>query len=478
MNSQDIDIILKEAYPLLSDKWDNDIIPKLKEFIRIPNKSSAFDSDWKLNGYMNDAMQLIIDWCKQQNIKNMELNLYEDPGKTPLLFLEIPGDIDDTILLYGHMDKQPEMKGWDEDKGPWQPVLKDGKLYGRGGADDGYAVFASLAAIQLLQENHIPHARCVIIIEASEESGSCDLPHYLEKLSEKIGDPNLVICLDSGCGNYEQLWSSTSLRGLIEGVLEINVIKSGIHSGAGSGVVPSTFNILRQLLDRVDNSATDEVLLDALKVNIPSQRIEQAKKTADLLGDEFFTSYDFIENTKPLTQNITQLMLNKTWRAAVSVVGSDGLPSTEKGGNVTLPSLSVKLSIRIPPTCDHADAVEALQSTLEKNPPHEAQVKFTPGFCASGWNAPKLATWLVHANDKASHLFFNRPAAYLGEGGSIPFMGMLGKMHPNAQFLIAGVLGPQSNAHGPNEFLHINMAKSLTACIASVIASHYQEFSV
>lgn len=470
--------ILKQAFTKISTHWDHEIIPQLENFIRIPNKSPAFDPDWKANGHMNKAMTLIVNWCQSQSINHMRLELIEDQDHTPLLFIEIDGNIDETILLYGHMDKQPEMKGWDDDKGPWTPVIQDGKLYGRGGADDGYAVFASLTAIKTLQENNIPHARCVILIEASEESGSDDLPHYLHLLKEKIGNPNFIICLDSGCGNYEQLWSTTSLRGLVDGVLTIEVLKNGIHSGVGSGVVPSTTTILRQLLDRIENSSTHEILLDAFTVEIPQERIDQAYQAAEQLGDSIITAYPFSQHTQPTTDHLGELLLNRTWRAALSVTAQEGLPSIEKGGNVTLPRLSVKLSIRIPPHCDPQQAALALKQSLEENPPHQATVSFTPGSnCATGWNAPPLAPWLEQANHEASLLFYNKPAAYIGEGGTIPFMAMLGDLFPNAQFLIAGVLGPKSNAHGPNEFLHIDMAKRLTGSIASVIASHYQHYT-
>lgn len=474
---QDIDSKIKNSFPAINDKWDNDIIPQLERYISIPNKSPLFDADWKEHGHMDTAMKLIVDWCQQQPINLMTLELFEDPVRTPLLFIEIEGALDDTILMYGHMDKQPEMTGWDDDKAPWKPVLQDGKLYGRGGADDGYAIFASLTAIQILQENNIPHARIVIVIEASEESGSNDLPHYLSLLKERIGQPNLVICLDSGAGNYEQMWSTTSLRGLIEGKLRIDVLKDGIHSGVGSGVVPSAYTIMRQLLDRIEDSHTHQIKLEALKVTIPEQRIEQAKQAADALGDLILSNYTFVGKTKPVTEDLSELLLNRTWRPALSVVGDDGLPPVDKAGNVTIPTLTTKLSIRIPAGIDPDDAVEVVKEVLEKDPPFGATVSFTPGHGGPGWEAPPVAPWLEQASHKASMLFYDKPSAYIGEGGTIPFMGMLGEMYPQAQFLITGVLGPKSNAHGPNEFLHIEMVKRLTGCIASVIASHYDEFN-
>lgn len=468
---------LQQAYDTISQKWDGDIIPQLQEYIKIPNKSPLFDSDWKANGYMDAAMDLIVKWCEQQPIKDLSYDLLESEGRTPLLILEVPGDIDDTIFIYGHMDKQPEMSGWYDGYGPWQPVLNDGKLYGRGGADDGYAVFCALTSIATLQQNKIPHARCVIMIEASEESGSVDLPFYLDQLKAKIGTPSLIITLDSECSNYQQLWGTTSLRGIVGGDLTIEVLESGLHSGYGSGVVPSTFSILRELLDRVEDANTGKVLVEALNANIPQQHIDQARAAGKIIGADFYNNMGFVGNTQPVTDDVSELMLNRSWRPALSITGIDGLPTLDNAGNVTIPKLAVKVSMRTPPTCNVDDALAKLKTIFESDPPHGANVTFTSGDIGPGWESPQLTDWLIKANDKASHLFFDKPAGYLGMGGSIPFMGMLGEMYPEAQFLITGVLGPHSNAHGPNEFLHIDMVKRLTGCVASVIASHFETFS-
>ncbi len=476
MSTQYIEENAKKIYEEISKTWDDSIIPELVEYIKIPNKSVHFDPDWKKHGYMDKAMALIKTWCEKQPIKGMKLELHEMEGRTPLLFIEIPGEIDETVLLYGHMDKQPEMKGWDPDLGPWKPVLKDDKLYGRGGADDGYSSFASLTAIATLQRHNIPHARCVVIIEGCEESGSADLPFYLTKLKDRIGNPNLVICLDTGCGNYEQMWSSTSLRGIVAGKLNIEMLTNGIHSGVGSGVVPSTFLVLRQLLNRLEDPNTGEVILKDLMVDIPKHRVEQARQTAETVRDIFFNTFPFLPGVKPITDDIAELLLNQTWRPQLSVIGMDGLPTTANAGNVTVPSLTVGISFRVPPTCDVEKATAALKKELERDPPYHAKVTFEPDTPGTGWEAPKLEEWLKKANNEASMQFYDKPAAYFGEGGSIPFMGMLGKMYPGAQFLITGVLGPKSNAHGPNEFLHIPMAKKITGCVASVLAAHYEQF--
>lgn len=465
----------KQNINYINRLWDEDIVPALMEYIKIPNKSPQFDRNWNAHGFMDQAVKLISGWCNLHAVQGMTLDVVRLEGRTPVIFIDIPGSSEDTVLLYGHLDKQPEMSGWDADLHPWKPVLREERLYGRGSADDGYAAFASLAAIKSLRNQQIPHARCVILIEACEESGSFDLPFYIEALKKRIGKPSLIICLDSGCGNYDQLWMTTSLRGLIGGTLTVNVLKQGIHSGVGSGVVPSCFRILRMLLKRIENETTGNIIPKALHVAIPKERRQQALYAAKVLGKHLITDLPFEPHVKPESASIAELILRRTWEPALSVIGCDGMPSIENAGNVTLPSLSLKLSLRLPPTLDPQKSAQTLKMLLEKNPPYRAEVKFEINDIGPGWNAPKEEPWLIAAAKQASRDYFGKDAVYLGEGGSIPFMGMLGKKFPKAQFLITGVLGPESNAHGPNEFLHIPMGKKLTACVAQIIADHYQK---
>lgn len=463
----------QENIQFVEQLWDAHILPTLMDYIRIPNKSPLFDSHWKTNGYMQQAVQLIANWCQQHGPSEMKLEIITLPERTPIIFMEIPGNSKETVLMYGHLDKQPEMSGWDNDLDPWQPVYRGDKLYGRGAADDGYAAFASLTAILSLRAQKLPHARCLILIEACEESGSTDLPFYIDALAERIGTPNLIICLDSSCGNYEQLWVTTSLRGLAGGTLHINVLRQGIHSGIGSGVVPSCFRIARLLLDRVEAVESGNSLLNELYVTIPAERAQQAVHAAAVLGKAVYADLPFLGNTQPESDSLAELILRRTWKPALSVTGCNGFPALENAGNVTLPALAFKLSLRLPPTADHEKAAAHLKEVLEKNPPYQAKVHFEIEDKGPGWNAPQEEAWLAYAIKRASLDYFGKEAVYLGEGGSIPFMGMLGKKFPNAQFVITGVLGPESNAHGPNEFLHIPTAKKLTACIAQIIAEQY-----
>jgi acetylornithine deacetylase/succinyl-diaminopimelate desuccinylase-like protein len=456
--------------------WMDSIVPELVEYIRIPCKSPHFDGDWQANGYLDDAVEQIRRWCEAQAVTGLAVEVVRLEGRTPLIFMEIPArggaPADDTILMYGHLDKQPEMEGWEADLGPWKPVIRDDKLYGRGGADDGYAAYASLAAVMAVQEQRLPHTRIVVIIEACEESGSFDLPYYIEHLRERIGEPSLVICLDSGAGNYEQMWLTVSLRGLAAGTLRADVLEEGVHSGYASGVVPSSFRVLRQLIGRLEDEATGRVLPEYLQAPIPAQRLEQARAMVETLGDGIWQTYPLVDGVEPMADDNLERLLNRTWRPALSYTGIGGIPELDSAGNVLRPYTALKLSMRLPPTVDGEAATRAIKETLETDPPSNARVSFETDHAASGWNAPAVAPWLHTSLDAASRSAFGRGVMYMGEGGTIPFMAMLGDYFPAAQFMITGVLGPNSNAHGPNEFLHIPFARSLTGCVARVIADH------
>ncbi len=455
--------------------WDDSIVPALRDYIRIPAKSPHFDKAWQKNGYIDAAVELASEWCRKNPVPGMKLEVVRLEGRTPVLLLDIPSfnsSSKETVLMYGHLDKQPEMVGWKEGYGPWEPVIADGKLYGRGGADDGYAVFCAISALRELHEQKRPHARIVVLIECCEESGSYDLPAYLDLLETRIGAPALVVGLDSGCGNYEQLWSTTSLRGLINGVLTVEVLTEGVHSGDASGVVASSFRIARMLLDRIDDPATGMAKHSAFHAQIPPERAAQAKKAAQVLGEEIWRKFPFVPNMQPMQADLADLVLSRTWRPFLAVTGADGLPPPASAGNVLRPKTELVLSLRLPPTVKADSVAQQLKAILEAEPPYGARVSFKAGHAGTGWHAPQNAAWLADAVNRASEAHYKKPAMWMGEGGTIPFMAMLGLKYPAAQFLITGVLGPHSNAHGPNEFLHLDYAKRLTACVADVLAAH------
>ncbi len=465
----------------VSSTWDDSIVSELTDYIAIPAKSPMFDADWVANGFIDTVVRNTATWIEAQKVPGLTLEIVRLPGQTPVLFFEVAATRSNalqTVLMYGHLDKQPEFSGWRSDLGPWTPKYQDGKLYGRGGADDGYAAYAAIAAIQALKSQKVEHPRIVGLIETCEESGSPNLLQYIDVLGSRLGDVGLVICLDSGAGNYDQLWLTNSLRGVAGGVLKVQVLSEGVHSGDASGLVPSSFRILRQVLDRLEDSATGRLLPAAFHCEVPAERLAQAQATAAILGDAVHQNFPWAHYdcggdqrfSLPTTTDPLQGLLNRTWAPTLSVVGVDGFPDMKDAGNVLRPYTAFKLSLRLPPLVDAGMAVQQLKTLLEDNAPYQAQVTFAPGGHATGWNAPDTAPWFEKALDDASNTYFGAPCGYVGQGGTIPLMNMLSKGFPKAQMMVCGVLGPKSNAHGPNEFLHVPYAKKLTAAVAQVIA--------
>ncbi len=452
--------------------WDDDVLPALHDFIAIPNVSPAFDTDWSANGHMDRAVALMRAWCEGRAIEGATVEVHELAGRTPVVLCEIPatGERTDTVVLYGHLDKQPEMSGWRDGLGPWSPVLEGDRLYGRGGADDGYAAFAALTAVEALRAAGGDHARLLVLIEASEESGSPDLPAHLDALGDRLGEVTLVVGLDSGAADYDQLWVTTSLRGVLVGALRVEVLTEGVHSGSAGGIVPSSFRILRRLLDRIEDPDTGRVLVDELWAPVPDERRAQIEATADQLADDL--AFPYAGQTGPGDRTPTALVLARTWEPAIATIAVAGFPPPDRAGNVLRPFTELTIAARLAPTADPAAAAAALTERLTADPPHGAVVTFRVTGAEGGWDAPPTAPWLQRALADASQAVWGGPPAAMGEGGTIPFMGMLGQRFPAAQFLITGVLGPGSNAHGPNEFLHLPAARRIAATVAHVLDAH------
>ena len=452
----------------VAEVWEDSILPALAEYIRIPNKSPAFAPDWQALGHMQQAAEYLQSWVDACGVRGLSRRIVTLPNRTPTLLCEVAGSAPGTALLYGHYDKQPEFEGWAKGLAPWSPVQRDGRLYGRGGADDGYALFASLTAIGALQSQGLPHPRCVLLIEGCEESGSYDLPFYMDELAEEIGTPDLVVCLDAECGNYDQLWLTTSLRGMLPGTLRVRVLTEGVHSGAAGGIVPSSFRLLRQLIERVENATTGE-LIEALQVPISATTRAQARQVASVLGAMNTGRFPWAGSTNPGAAAADELVLANTWQPSLAVVGLGGAPAIADAGNTLRPETAAKLVFRLPPTLDAAAAAKTVQDILESDPPQGAEVTFELEHPQTGWSAPDSAAWLADALGEASHAYFGAPLMTMGTGGTIPFMKMLGDRFANVQFAVTGVLGPHSNAHGPNEFLDIATAKRVTACVAHAL---------
>lgn len=452
--------------------WDDSALPVLKEYITIPAVSPNYDRNWEDSGFLLQAARLVKAWCDSLALAGCRIRLVSPQGRTPLILIDVDATSSEyvnTVLFYGHIDKQPESTGWDADKGPWTPMVKNGRLYGRGAADDGYSVFCALTAIKTLQDQALDHERCVILIECAEESGSVDLEFYFREYDSLIGRPDLIICLDSGCGDYERMWLTTSLRGSISGILHVSTLTEGIHSG-NSGGVASTFRILRQLLDRIEDARTGEILIDELTVDIPPVRMEQIQTAAGILGSGVLSAFPLLDGVQPATTDPVQALINQTWHPTLSYTGMDGIPPLNRAGNVLRPVTSLLLSFRTPPSADPEQAGHRIKAVLEKDPPYNARVCFEKIKHGNGWEMPDMKPAFEEIIRQSSRQCFGAEAGYLGEGGGIPLMNMLAGKFPESAFIVTGVLGPHSNAHGPNEFLHLPFVKKLTAAVAVILA--------
>jgi acetylornithine deacetylase/succinyl-diaminopimelate desuccinylase-like protein len=460
----------------LAEVWEREVLPTLLEYVGIPDVSPFFDAGWAEHGHIGAATELLRDWAERRPLAGTTVEVQELPGRTPVLLVDVPAtpgcDRDDTVLLYGHLDKQPAMDGWREGLGPWTPVLDGDRLYGRGAGDDGYALFAAASAIEAVEALGGEHARCIVLIEASEESGSPDLPAHLDALGDRLGRLTLVVALDSSSPSYDRLWLTTSLRGLIEADLRVEILREGQHSGVAGGAVPSTFRIARELLERVEEAETGHIRLPELWADVPDERARQIADATAELGVDAVGRFPYVEGARAVAEDPAVQLRATTWEPTLEVIAAGGLPLIGEGGNVLRPATTLSLSVRLPPSVDVDTAVEALRRELCRDAPYGARVSFEVHEAASGWDAPATAPWLVAALDQASSAAFGRPFGAVGLGGSIPFMAMLGERFPDAQFVVTGVLGPDANAHGPNEYLHLPTARRVTRAVAELLAAH------
>lgn len=460
----------------VSTAWDETVLPSLSDLVKIPAVSPAFDPDWATSGHLDAVVAHVHDWIAAREIAGAHLEVVRLPDRSPLLVVDVPASdgstADDTALLYGHLDKQPPVGGWSEGLDPWTPVLRDGRLYGRGAVDDGYSGYAAITAVEALRANGGAHKRCVLLLETGEESGSPDLPAYIEHLSDRLGTVSLVVCLDSGGGDYERLWLTTSLRGMVQLNVTVRVLDSGQHSGTASGLVPSSFRVARQLLDRLEDSATGEILLPELNVTIPENRAREARTGVEAAPGLIRESVPLPEGMRMVSDDEAELALNNWWRPTLSVIGADGLPHPEEAGNVLRPYTTLDLSFRLPPTADPHAALEAIRTALSTDVPYGARVEFGHEEAGAGFNAPDTADWLERALDDAGDEVFGQRWRTMGLGGSIPFMGLLHETYPDAQFVVTGALGPGSNAHVPDESLDLAYAAKVTSAVAYVLDAH------
>lgn len=458
--------------PLTLDDFERDALSTLTAYATLECLSPAFDERWRENGHIDTAIELLAQWARERTFQHFDVDVVRLAGRTPVLLVtvEATNDDDATVVLYGHMDKQPPLGDWSEGLAPYAPVRRGDRLFARGVADDGYSTFAALLALEVLEANAVAHSRCVVLIEASEESGSPDLEAYLDHLNEQFGQVELMICLDSGALTYDRLWVTTSLRGLANVEVTVQVLTRGQHSGSASGIVPSSFRILRQLLDRLEDASTGEVLVPQLHGEIPDAARHAAREIAREFGDEVYRGLPVIDGLELMGADVADRILNQTWRPTLSVVGMAGLPAPEIAGNVLRPSSTASLSFRLPPNVDAAHAQESLELLLTRDVPEGAHVSVR-AHGADGWSSPPVASWLDDALELASQEFFGRSVGYSGEGGTIPFLASLGRRYPSVQFVATGVLGPDSNAHGIDEMLDLPTTVAVTNAVARIVAA-------
>jgi acetylornithine deacetylase/succinyl-diaminopimelate desuccinylase-like protein len=449
-----------EGRALIDAAWEERVLPALAEYTRIKCLSPAFDPDWADNGAILEAAELLGDWTRQQD-GSLQTEIVQLPGRTPVLVVE-NGGVGDPILIYGHMDKQPPLGDWRPGLSPFEPVRQGDLLYGRGTADDGYALFAAVTSLLAADGGR---GRVVILIEASEESGSPDLSAYVEHLRDRIGTPSLVICLDSGCLSYDRLWLTSSLRGNLVASVRVDVLTEGVHSGVGGGVVPSSFRILRRILSRIEDEATGRILLPELLGNgVPDELRASLSAAAQEFADSALPTVDGL---RLFGETPADRLVARAWSAALEVTGMDGVPAVRDGGNVLRPFTTAKISVRLPPDVDAQEAADALISAITTD--EGAHITIDLEGVADGWLAPPLDARNAAALDRISQASFGQPVGFHGEGGTIPFLADLKRSFPRTQFVATGVLGPHSNAHGPNEFLHIPMAKAVTHAVAELL---------
>jgi acetylornithine deacetylase/succinyl-diaminopimelate desuccinylase-like protein len=445
---------------MIDDMWEQRVLPALAEYTRIPCLSPAYDPDWSERGAMLEAAELLRDWAQNQDA-GLTTEIVQLPGRTPVLLVENRGT-GEPILIYGHMDKQPPMGEWRSGLGPYEPVRQGDLLYGRGTADDGYALFAAVTALLAAEGGQ---GRVMILIEASEESGSPDLSAYVAHLGDRIGRPRLVICLDSGGLSYDRLWLTASLRGNLVATVRVDVLTEGVHSGGAGGLVPSSFRILRHILSRIEDDATGEILLPELRgAGIPA---DYAAALAEVALEFPDLGLPVVDGLHLLGKTSADRLQARAWSAALEVVGADGLPASRDGGNVLRPYTTAKVSIRLPPDVDAESAADALISAITTD--EGAHITIDLEATANGWYPPPLDPAVTAALTRASVDRFGRAPGSFGEGGTIPFLADLQKSFPGTGIVALGVLGPHSNAHGPNEFLHIPMAKAVTHAVAELL---------
>ena len=442
-------------------------LPNLMNFIRIPNLSPAFDNNWNTNGYLLKAANLIISFAKSLEIKNAEINLIQDQGYTPLIYIDIQSSRKNdtrTVLFYSHFDKQPHGTGWDENKGPTKPVIENNRLFGRGSVDDGYASFSILTAIKACQDHNCPLPRIFCIFEGAEESTDEHLTYYFDKLMPIIGN-NIIafIPLDSGGSDYDRLWITNSLRGVLNLYLKIQTLDNNCNFGPeASGRIAENLFLLRKSLEGIFDTNTGEVKIDELHAKeIPKNIEEEMNKEIEIVGDKFFNGIPLYEGVQPLKTDVKEAMINLRWKPTCVISGIDNCPQIEENGFGVYKSINVRISMRIPPGINVANGIEAIKKAINNNIYFGAKISLERFGYADGWYLNKISDRTKNILKKASLEFFGNESIFKGVGGTIPFITYFQSKYPDTDIICTGICGDDSFEHGPNENLNLDACKKM-----------------
>ena len=460
----------------LNKEYKDTVIPTIEEFIKIENQSRAFDPQWETNGWNEKVCKFAVDFAKKIGVECKTLIIDEEKGKTPVVVLVAePETFESNILMYGHLDKQPPLtEEWTDGLKPYVPITRDGKLYGRGGADDGYAFFTSALILKALQKFKLLKSRVVLFFETDEESGSKDLIYFLEKNKNHVGNPDLVICLDSGCADYNHMCLTTTLRGVMNFRVKVEVLKNGVHSGMGSGIVPDSFRIGRKIIEQIEVSDNGQLLLEDFYTNIPDDKYKEACDLVKSVGGKVDFQFPFLDGVHPTVEDGLKQYLNRNWMPQLTLIAMDGVPNVKNAGNVLRPFTTFGFSMRLPPNLPKEKAEGTLNDFFAKKlvRPYNAKVTHEIVGLGQGFNAPTIDPNLNALIQEACQKSYGKPCLFYGEGGSIPFINELNAKFPKSQFIVTGVLGPLSNAHGPNEFLHLAYLNKLLLTLTHILKAY------
>jgi acetylornithine deacetylase/succinyl-diaminopimelate desuccinylase-like protein len=472
----DIDPADLETY--IGDEFDKNILPSFKEFLSVPNISPSYDKDWNKNGFLKQAATVLLEYAQNIGISGLNASLCtgEEENVTPFLYIDIDSTSKDEkrVLLYGHYDKQPPLTGWEQGKGPYSPIVEDDYLYGRGAADDGCSFYAALTSIKALQKFKIPHPKIIILIEGCEESGSIDLPFYIEKYKKFIGSPDLIVAMDGGGLDYNRFWLSNSVRGIMCFEITVTTLTKGIHSGKGSGVAPETMMILRNLISRIEDYKSEIVSLKQFEVEIPQPVIDSAKKALDAVGNTWIKNIPILPGVKYLSDDLLKIYLNSSWTPSLAVLGVKGLPDLNSAGNVLRPSTTFKISIRLPPTYEAIKAKQIIQTVMTENPPFNSDIKISNFNYSDGAYISNTSDKLKSELNKISQIFFQNDYSEISVGATIPFVQIFLNMFPNAQMIVTGAAGIDSQIHSQNEKLKISYFKKFVCSLTNLIGDYNQ----